>query len=450
MKIVLVVHGFPPYSLAGVELYTYALAKELAKKHEVFVFTRLSDRSKEDYSIIQENRNGLKITQIVNNLLPPLSFVGSYQNAEIDKVFSRYLDEVKPDVVHFQHCYLLSANLISIAHQAGYPTVLTLHDYWYACPSITMLSADGKLCSQNAGLDCLKCFYSQHPPEAAPTNLPIPQIIKKITPVLLKQNIKRLISVLNGANRRNLQEGKWFIQERQQFMKEMLSQVDQILTPSDFMKKKYASLGLIKVDAIKLVPYGIITDEYAGISKIESPRVRFGFFGSVLKHKGLHLLIKAFNELPRETAELHIHGDYSFDPVYYRQCKKISKHPFIFFHGAYSPKDLANIFKSIDTTVISSICWETGPLTLLESLASKTPAIVPDTSGPREIIEKYRGGLMYAFRDVDSLRQRLQEIIKNPDKINDLTLSIRPVRNQTDQAQEIIEIYEKINHPGEL
>ena len=43
MKILQVIHGFPPYYMAGSEVYTYNLCQELKKYHEVFVFTRIED-----------------------------------------------------------------------------------------------------------------------------------------------------------------------------------------------------------------------------------------------------------------------------------------------------------------------------------------------------------------------------------------------------------------------
>ena len=38
MRILQVIHGYPPYYMAGSEVYTYNLARELAKSNEVFVF----------------------------------------------------------------------------------------------------------------------------------------------------------------------------------------------------------------------------------------------------------------------------------------------------------------------------------------------------------------------------------------------------------------------------
>jgi hypothetical protein len=45
MRILLIIHGYPPYYMAGSEVYTYNLARELAKNNEVFVFCRFEDKT---------------------------------------------------------------------------------------------------------------------------------------------------------------------------------------------------------------------------------------------------------------------------------------------------------------------------------------------------------------------------------------------------------------------
>ena len=51
MKIVQVIHGFPPYNMAGSEVYTYNLSRELAKKDEVYIFHRIADPEREEYEM---------------------------------------------------------------------------------------------------------------------------------------------------------------------------------------------------------------------------------------------------------------------------------------------------------------------------------------------------------------------------------------------------------------
>ena len=51
MKILQAVHGFPPESRAGTELYTYSLAKELRRRQELHVFHPSTTSRTKEYSV---------------------------------------------------------------------------------------------------------------------------------------------------------------------------------------------------------------------------------------------------------------------------------------------------------------------------------------------------------------------------------------------------------------
>ena len=100
MKIVQVIHGFPPHNMAGSEVYTYNLSKELSKRHEVIVFYRVADPQKEEYATEWGNYNGLKVFTINNTFKGCTSFELTYRNNVIETKFGAFLDEVKPEVVY--------------------------------------------------------------------------------------------------------------------------------------------------------------------------------------------------------------------------------------------------------------------------------------------------------------------------------------------------------------
>ena len=54
MRVLLVIHGYPPRYNAGSEVYTQALARELASRHEVRVFTRQKDPFLTQFATVDE------------------------------------------------------------------------------------------------------------------------------------------------------------------------------------------------------------------------------------------------------------------------------------------------------------------------------------------------------------------------------------------------------------
>ena len=92
MKVLLVIHGYPPYYMAGSEVYTYNLARELAKKHKVFVFCRFEDKNVPLYQYHDTIDGGVNIRYINNYEPQKASFYDKYLNPEIDDMF-RFINE---------------------------------------------------------------------------------------------------------------------------------------------------------------------------------------------------------------------------------------------------------------------------------------------------------------------------------------------------------------------
>ena len=160
MRILQVVHGFPPQEWAGVEVVSYSLAKGLqAQGHEVTVFCREPDPTRAEGSVREEEYEGLRVVYTVNNFPTHSAFRSYYDNPRFDAVFADLLRQVNPHGVHFQHLIGHSPSLVRLAAQAGYPAILSLHDYYYLCHRVQLITASGTLCDGPAeGERCIACL----------------------------------------------------------------------------------------------------------------------------------------------------------------------------------------------------------------------------------------------------------------------------------------------------
>src|SRR5205807_3498519 len=102
MRVLVVVHGFPPAAQGGSEIYAYEHARTLRARHgdEILVLTREQDPARDDYAVRRESRDGLSIAWVNNTFRSVRSFEESYRNPAIDKVASRLVAEFQPDVAH--------------------------------------------------------------------------------------------------------------------------------------------------------------------------------------------------------------------------------------------------------------------------------------------------------------------------------------------------------------
>ena len=134
MKILQVIHDFLPHHAAGSELYAFYLSRELAKRHSVYVMYTEVDHTKEQYYYRRSTYLGLPVYEVIYNHVHR-TFEDTYSDPRMNRVFSRILDEVRPDVIHLQHLLHHSIQYVATAKKRGIPVVFTLHDYWLTCPN---------------------------------------------------------------------------------------------------------------------------------------------------------------------------------------------------------------------------------------------------------------------------------------------------------------------------
>ena len=76
MRVLEVVHGFPPSAQGGAEIYAHAHARALREEcgDEVLVLTREQDPNRPEYEVRTEARDGLRIVWINNTFRETRSF----------------------------------------------------------------------------------------------------------------------------------------------------------------------------------------------------------------------------------------------------------------------------------------------------------------------------------------------------------------------------------------
>ena len=134
MRITFVSHALPPYEFAGTPIYTLNLAKAVAALgNEVTLFSRMEDRDVPEYRVHDEHRDGLHI-RFVNRAVDWSNLERSYKDERMKGLFAAFLDEVKPEVVHFQHLVGLGIECIEAVTARRIKSVMTLNDFWGMCP----------------------------------------------------------------------------------------------------------------------------------------------------------------------------------------------------------------------------------------------------------------------------------------------------------------------------
>jgi glycosyltransferase involved in cell wall biosynthesis len=428
MKILQVVHGFPPESRAGTEIYTYILSKELSRNHEVHVFYPRGPCSGEHDSDLHIVEHEAKIgrNRLYFSALNLLSLKHTYKNIKVEREFKALLDEINPDIVHFQHLMNLSVSLIELVKQRGIPSVLTLHDFWFVCPSINLLRSDCSTCDgpdADANNCCMCCSKA---------------IAEYLTQSLGRDRIPKVFSRFLELGLMALRKSKDF-KQRQEYLKSLLLKVDKLIAPSMFLRNIFVQNG-IPDDKIICSSNGYDVSKFEGFKKRGKDRLVFGYAGAVAKHKGVHVLIEAFNKLEDSNLELRIYGNYDPHSNYFKNLKSMIRSDNIKFMGRYT--DVREPHSNMDVLVVPSIWYETGgPLVIIEALIAKTPVIASNIGCIPEFIQHDKTGLLFQAGNARDLYQKMELIIHHPDLIEKFKTNIGPVKSIEQQAEEMEGIY---------
>jgi rhamnosyltransferase len=476
-KIVLVSHDFPPDHYGGVAVYTYNLAKKLSEHDEVYVFYRKWSKTIPEYKVQSEINEAFSVTSINNNFCEKPDFLMACKDSQVDIAFSKFLSENMPDVIHFQFLGTgLSTGMVAIAKEYKIPTLLTLNDYWFMCPRGQMMNYKWELCSDVIEEKCARCVYGIHEPVSALEKCQIGRgalkivleednnIDYRIIDLSTKSNlIKSLLSracnlilrikkdprILIGALNKGylmIRGGKARIKkikERNTYILNTLKEIDLLIAPSNFLREKYINFG-IPPEKIIFSDYGMDTAIIKKSERSPSDRLIFGYMGTFMPTKGLHVLIDAFTKVPEDKGELRVYG-YSPNKFHLEYLdlieRKMKEKNNIKLMGKYTIGELSKILPSLDILIVPSIWHENSPLTIHEAFMAGVPVITSDIGGMAELVKHKVNGLLFKVGDSEDLHRKIMILIENPRLLRELSINIPSVKSIDENAEELTKIY---------
>jgi len=164
-------------------------------------------------------------------------------------------------------------------------------------------------------------------------------------------------------------------------------------------------------------------------------------------HKGVHVLIRAFNKLSfkRRKANLKIYGDLDSFTQHTKMLRKIANgNSQIKFAGPFDNRNVAQILADIDITVTPSIWYENSPIAITESLTTGTPVVATNLGGMPELVRHNANGLLFKVGDATDLARQLQRLLDEPGLKDRLAKQAKPVRLIDDEMNHITNIYKQL------
>jgi len=439
MKVAMITHHFPPKYNAGAEQYAYRVAKMLLKMgHQVDVVSVEANNSGTlDPVCEMEEYHDIPVHRLFFNLeLAPNPLEILFRNPYLGQWVKEYLDRSNPDIVHFNSGYLIGGAVIEAAHEVGIPSVLTLHEYWFLCPTHTLIRPDGKICETLCEpARCAWCYLSRKRRY---------RLSDQFTGGKLGDLVVELSQSGKAARLTGLQPIMEVIEERRKYLKSVLKKVDVVLSPSKFLIQKFHEFGFNEKEILYL-PFGLdITNLNPGPNRSSSETLRIGYMGQYANHKGVHILVEAFKSLDqsKRKCKLILYGKLSDNDVYgKRLLKSIHEREDIVYAGQYDNTRVGEVLDGVDLIVVPSIWFENRPTIIVEALAMKTPVVASRIGGIVELVEDERNGLLFETGNVAMLTRQLQRFLDDPNFQPRLRDGIQPVIRAEDEMQKLVEMY---------
>jgi glycosyltransferase involved in cell wall biosynthesis/GT2 family glycosyltransferase len=428
VRVLLVHHAYPPAATGGSEIYTEALARRLARDHEVAVLHRSADPLRPDHDLRRSSQDGVRLYSL-NNLHRDVPGFEAYRDPLAAAAATRVLDEVRPEVVHVGHLAGLSTGIVFEARRRGLAVVITLHDFWPVCPLGQLLNVELQVCPGPTPRRCLGCVGAQVAttrPGAAAAGRAVP----------LGAAAGRLLARLGRS-------GEARVDDRIREMRAVLRAADVLVSPSAFLRDRMAALG---VDGMQVLPNGHEPLATAAPSRRDPPGpVRFGFVGSAIPSKGVHVLARAFRLLDDPRASLAIHGPF---PAYHGDTGYEARVRAILgpaadgiVKGGFAPAGLPRVLGALDVLVVPSIWEENAPLTVQEAFLAGLPVVASDHGGLREMVRAGEDGLLFPPGDADGLARVMRRLLDEPDLLGRLGRRPRPVPTMDGHVEALLPLY---------
>jgi hypothetical protein len=187
-----------------------------------------------------------------------------------------------------------------------------------------------------------------------------------------------------------------------------LEQADFLVVPSRYVRQAYLRAGF-SPDRLRQIPNPIELPptplRWAG----SQPRLRFGFLGQVVWHKGVRLLVEAWrhSQIGRDgRAELFITGA---GPDWQTVAQLAANDPSIHQRPERLAHDEGLAFiDSLDCLILPSLWPENQPMVLLEAMARGKAVIGPDSGGVPELIQHAHNGWLFQPGWPDDLARALR------------------------------------------
>ena len=400
MKILMFSELYPPL-MGGVSRHVQSLSRELAQRgHEVTVCTLRHGNSPK-----YEKEDELKIHRL-EGLFQRIPFI--YRNPAVryhppvqDRLLTKQLASIiaaeQPDILH-THGWILYS-VVPLKRNLSIPLVTTLHGYELYCPT-TLLVNRKAVCHQTVGRHCILCGRDHY-------------------------GLIKSLACYYGI-RTN---------------KDKVRSVDKFIAVSSFVKEASCRALQLSDEDIVMVPPFCTAEAATNEIRVDNlPEDFILFVGFLRPHKGVDVLMEAYQELHTQTKLVligYVHPDYAYQSTGNILVTEDAPHDAVM-----------EAMSRCRFAVFPSAWPEPFGVVAIEAMRQRKAVIASDIGGLRDIVINGETGILVPSNDSGKLAKAISLLLENPEMASGMGEKgyQRFVQNYTPDAviPRIVDVYERM------
>ncbi len=186
---------------------------------------------------------GFPVHVIDLNGMPHSRFKDTYYRPELKPLFSRVLDQVRPDVVHVTHLINHTGSLLEAVGDSGLPAVATLTDFFGFCFNNKLEANDGSPClgPDRFSSNCLACYMRRA--EGYPLKRVIGPWIHRDRFVRGLSRFLPFLIRVPGLRRGAMAGHVLDVTARKNLLRHLYGTYDALIAPTEFLHRAYKENG---------------------------------------------------------------------------------------------------------------------------------------------------------------------------------------------------------------
>jgi len=193
---------------------------------------------------------------------------------------------------------------------------------------------------------------------------------------------------------------------------------DHIVTCSTFARDSYVEAG-VPGDKISIVPLGVDAAIFHDRSRLRATdrSFRFVYVGQLSAHKGLDLLITAFEELRKSRPEIEL--DIVGPSGNLAHLVNARERPGVKYWGRLSQAACADILRRADCFILPSRVDSFG-MVVAEAMSCGLPVIVSSGVGAKDMVEHGRNGWIFDSESIPGLISFMRIAVQRRDGLEEM------------------------------